>query len=443
MSRFSKILYAAQSGTFSDVFPPLSKADFFDAPVGKFTSIEMPTVMERIKNIVEMLANRGEFITSDEWHQKTYGSASNQSLSQLVPAVGAKKLSMKNGYLCTPASKAIVPSTPAPGYHRAVKLIAASEATNDAFWSNSYGIDADGVKSAATMWANLDINIEHRKAGIFSKEKYTPLMNAAAEPSKFTGMVRFFLDAGANPDAVSDRGYTPLIIAAAKGNDEAVRMLIEALQQRYANDPAKLSEALNRKTSDNDHTAMTWALMKCDASTVERLKNARVAAKTAEFTSPPTIQAEAGRAEARRADIMALLAPYGEKITREQLLAEKEGRPILRDAIVAGVLPRALDMLRASGERLSKDDWLAGNPDKAFCNLMLASAMNQLPVVFKPDYWVGHVSEMQELWKQVPLAHQSQMDGQDGRPSFRRNFQMANALSARSLGGGAGIGGGV
>ncbi len=132
---------------------------------------------------------------------------------------------------------------------------------------------------------------------------------------------------------------------------------------------------------------------------------------------------------------------FGDDLTCDMLWRKQEnGFTSIHNIIVAGQLDQALTLLTAKGERLTKDNWLQVNSESSVSPFVLAIQHKQLEAVFKPEHWVNRVREMQELWKQVPLIHQAQMDGKDGRPSFRRNLQMANSLSARSLGGGAGGG---
>ncbi len=442
MSRFSEILNAAQSGTFRDVFPPLSKADFF---AGDPAPIQAQMVLDKINEVLGYLADRNEFITAKEWREKRHGNNRDKSLGELVGGVVGQFVD-KNGFICNQLTAPRIPNSVASIVRRDM-LEPASDADNEKLWKFCEKGYTDGVLN---MLVNMDVNLEYTKtigANNGIGQTFTLLqMTAASGKSVIT---RMLAAAGADVAVFGKQGDSPLMLAAAGGYDDTVHLLVRIINERYEDDPRKRYEVLTQKSAKG-RTPLSYAEDYCSSSTQTCIEQAITQAMLeidlqksdgGKLKLKPRIPAPARPVPAMAA-VQEMLDAFGGKITREQLMLKPDGQAtILRIAIIGGLLDKALGMLRASGGHLTKDDLLQREEGAEGTNLDLILKNGQIPALFKPEYWVGHVRDMQQVWLRVPTEHQALMDGNDGRPSFRRNLQQANAASARSLGGRAGIGG--
>ncbi|MDR3285711.1 MAG: ankyrin repeat domain-containing protein [Holosporales bacterium] len=92
----------------------------------------------------------------------------------------------------------------------------------------------------------LILNSENKDVLVNAKDGWTPLHIAAARGD--TEVVQVLVGAGANKEARDRNGFTPLHIAAARGNTEVVQVLVDA----GANEEAKNNIGWTpRKTSAN------------------------------------------------------------------------------------------------------------------------------------------------------------------------------------------------
>ncbi len=400
-------------GKLAQANPPFTKADYFS---GLPVNITHDYVIAHMPEIIELLAERGEFITAAEWREKRpmFGGGV-QSLSERFSDTEGK-IQIKNNFLCTEATRKLVPSesaVPTIPFPRKSKLEPATQDDQDRFWSHCH----NGERAEAMMlWQNMniDVNLGHSK-----DTSYTPLMVSATAGHK--PIVEFLLQLGANPDAVHPSSSTALSMAMQMlslnaWNDNGIPLAIaDALQKKYWDNPAALVSALTRHSKPEPSPLDAAALL--PDKTIHKVL-------THMLDNAPSQRREAAGED--------VLAPFGDKITREQLLAvQPGGNTLLGKAILNNMLRKALDMLHAAGERLSKDDLVS--LDNGDTHLQHIISTGQMPVLFSPKYWVGHVREMQAVWTRVPGIRHTQMDGQEGRPSFKRMVQEANAASVQAL----------
>lgn len=161
-------------------------------------------------------------------------------------------------------------------------------------------------------------------------------------------------------------------------------------------------------------------------------KHAEINEEQKPKSAPPTRPIEINPTDESSA--RAMLARFGDKITRADLLkVGKDKRTMLRKVIEGGLIGDALKMLKAAGEKITSDDLIAREPGAANSNIEQIAAQGQLAAVFQPENWTNNVREMQEVWARVPKHHQAQLDGQEGRVSFRKLLHGANATSLKTL----------
>ncbi len=435
MSGLHVIKLLAERGTLDSADPPLSKDEFFtgDPPLILNNSLH-----PHIAAIIECLASNNEFITSTEWLKSRKHQGVVPSLSELCAPYARDNIGIRNGYVCTKGTRGLVP--PAPGEvveplpERNAPLVVGTPEQSEKFWEACVDNNLPMLKQ---LWQkyDIDLNMLHSDGLL---DLRTPLMVAAGIGSD--NVMDFLLAVGANPDARSQRGYSALLLAALNGYDKAVLKITAALQRKYRGDPQALVAALTHETSKL--TPLMAVDRCCSPDTIDTLNyiHARAKQGLSALDVPDTMFVPGLRpASYAGADV---LARYGDRITREQLLAPGEGNTsLLYKATDNGQLRQALEMLHASGERLTHDDLMEQEKGVIDKRLNYIARMGKLETLFTPKYWANHVREMSNTWARVPLIDKKQLDGNDGRTAFKRLYQEANALSLRSLGGGAGIGG--
>ncbi len=433
-AREQDILNAVSKGRLRSVRPPLVKLDFF---IGDDPLIAKEEVLSHIHDVIELLADRGEHIGSAEWRELEYGKNKNQSLKQLAGDSG-KDIDDSGAYICNEGTKARMQQFAPPDYSRTGQLFPPRSRDNEKFWQYCATND---VECARKLWGERDIDIEYMfsditSAGMAFSMHVTPLTAAVYVPDNMP-LITFLLDAGANPDTRAEKNCSPLMIAAEFGQDASVMAMVDAICKRYPDDPAARLDAFTCK-ADTGETVNWCVETRCNAATYDYFKKAiDKAKKQLSGNNPPDAPAPAAAPRTLVPNLLASLE--GKPLTRDMLLASHEGgATLLRKIIEYLQVGKALDMLHASGERLTREDLLQRESSIGGTNLERIAQTGQLAVFFDPKYWTGRVREMQDLWRLVPPDQQEQMDGNDGRPSFRRNLQMTNAASARSLGGGAG-----
>ncbi len=430
MTRLNELIEAARSNQLHTRVPPLTKADFLE---GEMPPLRAREVIDKIDDVIELLAKRNEFLTVNEWCEQKYGSHGKLSLADIA-STRASHLLTKHGYICNALTIGKVPSPPLrEPMKRSPSLVPARQQENKAFWDAC----AEGdVKRAQAIWEGINVNLEYSIVDHDGIHVRTPLMAAAARGHKKA--VEFLLDAGAKPDAERSGAFSPLLVAIQNQHSEVALVLIDALCTRYKDNPAKLQEALTQSPRDMSVPSIL-AGRRCKYVVRWSINNAiRQANGVISGIAAPNVEYR----QEQSLPLKDKLAAFGGSVTRAQLLKQPEdGQSLLGEAILGNALGEVLSMMRRSCEHLSGDDWRQIDQRTGISYLQtVLKHPGQLPVLFAPEQWVGHVREMQDLWKEVPPSCQALMDGNDGRPSFRRNLQQANAASARSLGGGAGIG---
>ncbi|MDE3016386.1 MAG: hypothetical protein KGI29_05635 [Pseudomonadota bacterium] len=124
----------------------------------------------------------------------------------------------------------------------------------------------------------------------------------------------------------------------------------------------------------------------------------------------------------------------GERLTKEDLLKKaSDGKTLLHKGIEFGQTDKIFDILAISEDRLGKAELLDRNGGSDKSNLDLLAEQGKLALVFTPDNWGNNVREMQECWSRVHNSHKQQLDGKEGRPSYKRILQESNALSVKLL----------
>lgn len=111
---------------------------------------------------------------------------------------------------------------------------------------------------------------------------------------------------------------------------------------------------------------------------------------------------------------------------QKDVLSVDSSRP-LSEALHAGLLPQLLKQRAAEKKPLTLEECVADTKGSSF--LESAARARLLPLVFKPENW-GTPKDFQAAWDAVPEREQWQMDGQRGRPSFRK---VKNSFMGRTL----------
>ncbi len=412
-TRFIDIINAVGSRKLHRLQPPLSKVELLE---GDNAALQVPSILDNIDHVLETLAERGVFITEEEWYAQKYGSPVQHSLAEICADLNVR-VSAANGYVTTPGIESMIPKEPAP---HVIRRQAASVEDYDAF---SNACAENDLRCAKQLWFTKVMSTDYMSS-IFGR---TPLALAAAAEANVGLLVKFLLNAGANPDARDDNGFSPLLLATCQANSDAALLIAEALVSRYRDEPGALLVALT-DTGDGGSTPLENARANCTRKATKYLEEHIELAKQriAEQSDMEVQQVQ----EKERVTVT-----FSDKITRADLVAPQKDAPnLLCQAVMYGVLREALDALHNAGERLILADLLESGQSAGGSILAHIATSGQLPVLFDPKYWVGHVRDMQHVWMQVPLKDQAQMDGLEGRPSFRRAYQQANALSLRSLG---------
>jgi hypothetical protein len=79
----------------------LSRFGKYDYFAGEVAAIQHEVVLDRLDEVINALATRGEFITKEEWTEKRHGYKRDKSLEEM--SEGRKpNLFLSDGMLCTP-----------------------------------------------------------------------------------------------------------------------------------------------------------------------------------------------------------------------------------------------------------------------------------------------------------------------------------------------------
>ncbi len=420
----SVLLDAIKSGA-------LTKDDFL---TGNPALIEAE--IQNIEEIVRLFARNNEFITVEEWNAKRYIDDRKVSLMEVAGQLNSKLLN-KNGYVCTPGVENY-PLINGGRLIRKLRLALVGEGDNKRFWEHCLTGNHTEVENA--LYAKL-INIEYRNP---LHPLSTPLLVASSMGNM--NVVKKLLMAGADMDTRATTGHSPLSIALINGHDSTAMALLDAIEERYADDPQ-----LQLRLLTDPKVETKWLL--------ELSKNPEIHKKMKTMMGQAILAVQEGRGVMRDMPPPAnapqpgempepepeLQISFGNELTRAMLWKKQTtGHTLMRDIIMAGQLDKAISTLAAKGERITREEWLQPHPcDSNMSPLEVAGMHYQLAAVFKSENWVNRVRDMQSLWARVPVAEREQLDGKEGRPSFKRMYSEANAASIKSLqsGGGRGIGG--
>ncbi|MDE3037717.1 MAG: ankyrin repeat domain-containing protein [Pseudomonadota bacterium] len=441
-----------------------SKSDYFaDDPA----AIQAEAVLGCIDDVIEVLAERGEFITEQEWFDKRHGHARNKSLCELAGDRG-DHLQFVNGYVCNDRTRRKVPQPQrgvAPDHKPRFSRMSrnqepATEQDNIDFWR---ACESGDMEQALMIWEEKDVNVNYEYQLRGDKERMTAIAAAARQGHDMA--VLFLLEAGANPDSRTKSKVTPLMQAAMHCHDTTVMMVVDALVHYYHGRPDKLWGAIAIKERGTAMSAYDYALTNCAPATAGYIMRAVQRGVSSEISGDLDAMAEAYREEVARRqgrstkpveaapvrqepvvetlpvvtppaalEPAALARQLDAPASREAMMKPAEGgKSVFRQAVEAGMLDKALQALSAVGGKLSKDDLIQREAGASNSNIELLADKGQLAAIFKPAYWINNVREMQEVWARVPRYHQSQLDGQGERPLFKRIFQEVNAASIRAL----------
>ncbi len=429
-NRLDAILKAADKDALNRLSPPLNLTDLF---MGESPAITHPGILSRMRDIVEILAQNDQLITAADWCEREYGDDKRQSVRDLAEKLGVDKgLVIQNGYLCTANTKEIAETFPPPNYDRHGLIYAARPDDDAKFWRYC---NEDDLDCARKLLQHTYINLEHANYSGSAPDMRTPLMLASGRNQ--SQWANELIGAGADPDARSTGNYSPLLIATRYGNDDIAEILLDALCKRYMGLPAKLLNALTCQ-GNNGNTPLGNAQQYCSDKVEKRLE-ALIDEAKAKFAAR-SVQDVAAAAKDEAYDAVAsLFAALGTKDIRARILKQQPIMGTLFGHMIEfKMLDKLMPALHAAGERLSNVELIQreeGSMKGTYLERIIAT--NQLSELLKPEYWVGHMREMRELWERVPAADRTQMDGKEGRQSFKQAYQAANAASARMLGGGA------
>ncbi len=405
MSQFEKnLLRATQKPGF--LTRAFSKADYFDGPV---PAIQSEAVMERIDDVLEMLALRREFITEREWMALIYQERHNASLNRIAGKRGAH-LEIINGYVCNERIMHLLPHIvhyaplDSEREHRA-----ANEAVNIRFWDYCEREDYTNVHELALCY-DVDVNFAHK-----SSEMLTPLDVAISRNASVPGLL---LQLGANPDSRTLNQMTPLMQAAKRGLNQLAKELVDRLALRYHDEPEKLIEALTVSNQKTGLTAYLHACMTCDPPTARYIRDALEKAVRRTQKKVPSFLCDDPNDY--------LVQRLKGEISLATPRKDKDG--VFRQAITAGLLGEALESLKRNGMQLPKS-LLVDEQDGITDVFVHICQSGQLPVLFAPENWVGRVKEMRECWEQLPTTFTEEMD----KVPIRANVQQALALSIRAM----------
>jgi len=456
--RFSEILDAAFKDEIRRRGSSFSKEDYFsDDPA----AIQAEAVLNHIDDVIETLAARKEFITEKEWFEKRHGHQRNKSLCELAGDRGDHLL-FEHGYVCNQRTQRMVPRPQrgvplnhSPRFRRMGRQEPASEQDNIEFWQ---ACESGNMEFALMFWEEKDVDVNFSYKGRGDKEKLSAIAAAARQGHDI--VILFLLEAGANPDSRSKNLATPLMMAGKYCHDTTVMAVTDGLVNYYRDNPEKLWESIVIKERDTLLTAYEYALANCAPATADYIMRAAQRDISGDRVQSAELEAMAiamqeeisrrrakyeRRDEEKPAPVQEIQPP---EPTRNEAALARLDAPIARDALMqpvgdkkslfrqaleAGKLEKALQALASSGGKLSKEDFLQREPGANNSNIEQIAEQGQLAVIFQPENWVNNVREMQEVWARVPRQHQSQLDGQDGRPSFKRILQEANTASIKAL----------
>ncbi len=226
-------------------------------------------------------------------------------------------------------------------------------------------------------------------------------------------LVHFLLEIGADPAGHKEAEKSPLLYAALCGQDEHVRVLVDALQQRLDDQPEILLEALTRLSRDDAKTALDYAREFCRSNTADIIAQAIHETHEAVGTFVHSLK---------------------NGTLNELIYPPAVGSSLFHRAVKAQMTSTALDRLVTLGGKPTAALLMEGNPS----TLALIAQQEMLSALFTPHNCTQNVRVMCDAWAQLSENQRQQMDGQGERPSYRAIIGTSNIASNKGLKGGGG-----
>lgn len=457
---FYEITTAAMQDNLGRIAERITKNNLFG---GEPAAIQSDAVLDRITQVIEILAERGEYITSDEWlNDKRHGYQRNKSLEDLASRSGEPPVIISDGLLYTErtirsAPKALHKSIPVKKslYKRSASLEAATETDNIEFWK---ACECADIEKAFEIWQNKDVDVDYlyRLPNDDIRDKITPMMAAARQGQDVS--VDFLLDIGANPDIRSKReNHTALLLAAQYLHNSTVIQLVDGLIEFYKNDPDRQNDAIQYRDAEG-HNILFYANLNCSPEThqyvidsiqeiccsepgeiriprrkpnaflksiLAKIENHSAASERMPSHVPPKTVIPPTVAEM----ITSLGAGNGNKDVLQMM---QNGKTLLSQAIKENLLPPLIQQLENIGSSLGKRELLAIDTASGQQFIAMIAHEGLLKEVLQPVQWAGKVSDLGAVWQAVPEEYRSQLNDEKGQPWIIRLVQQANQLLTKS-----------